>query len=103
MSLKNIELQIAIPRTQDAGKIQNELNERSNLANTHANIAVQKEDEKKRSAVIKNEKSAQLKLNKDKQNKNQNEKFKAKRSEKDENKDFQQIHPYKGRFIDYSG
>lgn len=103
MSLKTIELQIAIPRTQDAGKIQHELNERSNLANAQANLSVQKEDEKKRTSVLKNEKSAQLKMDNENKNKDNHEQSPSNQSKKDEQGTVETSHPYKGHFIDFSG
>jgi|SRR4051794_36823294 hypothetical protein len=102
MSLKSIEMQIAIPRTLDAGKLQEQLQQRGQHMNDQANEAVQKDVEYKRSHVIKSEKSANAKLLKDGQKHNQE---KHKRNDTREMKEEQQNeqHPYKGTIIDYSG
>ena len=55
MSLKSIEMQIALPRTQEAGKVQNQFNERGIIENAHLNTMIQKKDEQKRKTVTENE------------------------------------------------
>lgn len=103
MSLKTIELQIAIPRTQDASKIQNELNERSNHANAQASIAVVKEDEKRCKTVIKNGATSKLQTNlDDKYNKEKDEQSLPKKSRRDEGEPSTN-HPFKGHIIDIRG
>ncbi len=103
MSLKAIEMQVALPRTLDAGKIQEQMQQRGQNMINIANDAVQNESEKKRNSVIKNEQSAETKLNKDAKNnmikmdRNVNmDVFKQKKRKKEH-------HPYKGTIIDYSG
>ena len=68
MSLKAIEMQVALPRTLDVGKIQEQMQQRSQNMIHIANDAVQHESEKKRNSVIKNEQSAETKLHKDEKN-----------------------------------
>ena len=58
-------MQVALPRTLDAGKIQEQMQQRSQNMIHIANDAVQHESEKKRNSVIKNEQSAETKLYKD--------------------------------------
>ena len=72
MSLKAIEMQVALPRTLDAGKIQEQMQQRSQNMIHIANDAVQHESEKKRNSVIKNEQSAETKLHKDEKKHDQN-------------------------------
>ena len=55
MSLKAIEMQIALPRTQDAGKIQEQLQQRSQVQLDHAAHEVQKQVEKNEHSVVKEE------------------------------------------------
>ena len=63
MSLKVIEMQIALPRTQDAGKIQEQLQQRSQIQLDHAAHEVQKEVEKKEHSVVKEERKSSVQLN----------------------------------------
>lgn len=107
MSLKLIEMQIALPRTQDAGKIQEQLQQRGQVQHDHAAHEVRKEVEKKQQSVIKEEQKSSLQFNpqdgnpdkgpfsqQPKKNKNEDEKKRSSVS---------QDHPYKGKSIDYSG
>jgi hypothetical protein len=102
MSLKAIEMQVALPRTLDAGKIQEQLQQRGQHMMEHANEAVKKDVENKRTSVMKSEHSAEAKLLQDgkKQNhKNQKGNF-GPTPEEEKDKEH---HPYKGTVIDYSG
>jgi hypothetical protein len=102
MSLKAIEMQVALPRTLDVGKIQEQMQQRSQNMINIANDAVQHESEKKSNSVIKNEQSAETKLNKDEKKHNQNgQKHEHVRSQPEEKE--KEHHPYKGTVIDYSG
>ena len=58
-------MQVALPRTLDAGKIQEQMQQRGHNMINIANEAVQNESEKKRNSVIKSEQSAETKLYKD--------------------------------------
>lgn len=104
MSLKAIEMQIALPRTQDAGKIQEQLQQRGQHLQEHAAQRVTKEDELKRKTVIKNNQKQEARLNKDDGSTNPNqEQSHPDKKENSENQHIQQNHPYKGKVIDYSG
>ncbi|MCQ6274120.1 hypothetical protein JMM81_03875 [Bacillus sp. V3B] len=102
MSFKSIEMQVAIPRTLDVGKLQEQLQQRGQNMSDQANEAIKKDVEQKRQHVIKSKNSAKAKLLKDGQ-KNDHEKNKrnCKREMKEEEQNEQ--HPYKGTIIDYSG
>jgi len=104
MSLKAIEMQIALPRTQDAGKIQEQLQQRGQHHQEHAAQSVTKEDELKRKTVIKNNQKQEARLNKDDRSSNHNqEQSNPDKKKNSENHHIQQNHPYKGKVIDYSG
>ncbi|MEH7882746.1 hypothetical protein V7654_00355 [Bacillus sp. JJ1609] len=104
MSLKAIEMQIALPRTQDAGKIQEQLQQRGQHLQEHAAQSVTKEDELKRKTVIKNNPKQEAHLTKDDGSSNQNqEQSNPDKKKNSEHHHIQQNHPYKGKVIDYSG
>ncbi len=106
MSLKAIEMQIAIPRTQDAGKIQEQLQQRSQIQLDHAAHEVQKEVEKKEHSVVKEERKSPVQLNAQEGNPDKGPfSTQTKKKKKDEKKpaSSSQQHPYKGQSIDYSG
>ncbi|AMM92482.1 hypothetical protein UP17_07915 [Peribacillus simplex] len=52
MSLKAIEMQFAIPRTQDAGKIQEQNQQKNLIQQDHAAHQVQKDSERKQRTVV---------------------------------------------------
>lgn len=101
MSLKSIEMQVALPRTLDATKLHDQLQQRRQLINDQANEAVKKEVEKQRNFVVKNGNLAHTTLHNQKQEhkKDKNEQY----SEKEKQNVKHEHHPYKGNFIDYSG
>jgi hypothetical protein len=103
MSLKAIEMQIALPRTQDAGKIQEQLQQRGQHLQEHAAQSVTKEDELKRKTVIKNNQKQEAHLKKDDGSSNQNQEQSRHNKQKNIDSHIQQHHPYKGKVIDYSG
>jgi uncharacterized protein YfaS (alpha-2-macroglobulin family) len=101
MSLKAIEMQIALPRTHDAGKIQEQIQQRGQHLQDHAAQRVTKEDELKRKTVIKNNQKQEARLNKDGQS--SNEHGESGQPKKKQEECIQPNHPYKGKVIDYSG
>lgn len=56
MSLKAIEMQVALPRTYDAGKIQEQQDQRGQLMNNHALQATLQEELKKGQVLLKGKK-----------------------------------------------
>lgn len=105
MSLKSIEMQIALPRTMEAGKIQEQLQQRGQNVNDFAALRNQKEEEQKRTSVIKHEQKSNVKLSqddKDKKNGSHNQQGREGMKEKIF-KEMKEKHPYKGNVIDYSG
>lgn len=101
MSLKAIEMQIALPRTHDAGKIQEQIQQRGQQLQEHAAQRVTKEDELKRTTVIKNNQKQEARLNKDGQSSSEQDHSRQQQKKKEDS--LQQNHPYKGKIIDYSG
>ncbi|PMC38460.1 hypothetical protein CJ195_08325 [Bacillus sp. UMB0899] len=100
MSLKNIEMQIALPRTHDAGKIQDQLNQRNHQIQDQLAHSFQKEVDLKRTQVSENKESDKLFLNKDHSQQHQEQNKKKKKDRKQEENP---NHPYKGKKIDYFG
>lgn len=103
MSLKLVELQVAYPRTHDAGKMQEQLNQRSQLIQDQLAIGTQKEEEKKSKRITENQESNKTELNEKQKNdqnmqQQQQQQKKKKKSEKEKKN-----HPFKGNTIDFSG
>lgn len=101
MSLKNIEMQIAVPRTQDAGKMQSELMDRGYVINSQAAEAAQKEEERKRTAVVHKDDLQKAQFHKEGTRAEYVNNEKERKDNKTE--DPPAKHPYKGNFIDFSG
>lgn len=101
MSLKAIEMQIALPRTQDAGKIQEQLQQRGQLQNDFATENVKKEDDKKKTTVLKQEQKDITRFHKEGQQKEHSQ-SQGDRKEK-QSQQIKEAHPYKGTKVDYSG
>ncbi|WP_273125578.1 hypothetical protein [Bacillus weihaiensis] len=103
MSLKNIEMQIALPRTHDAGKIQEQLNQRSQLTQDQLAHSLQKQVELKRTQVQAGNGNEKLKLKKEDASHDQQQQQQKKKREKDQLSDDATDHPYKGKNIDFFG
>ncbi|MBX9972433.1 hypothetical protein [Cytobacillus firmus] len=103
MSLKSIELQIALPRTLDAGKIQDQLQQRGQTISGFAAESTRENAEKQRTAVIKHEQKQNVNLgNDDSESQKEAGGHNRKENQKKDSND-KQNHPYKGKVIDYSG
>ncbi|MDQ0230508.1 hypothetical protein [Metabacillus malikii] len=100
MSLKSIELQIAIPRTHDAGKLQEQFNQRGQLIHDQLADTIKKEDDIKKTQVPENNDSEKIKLKQENSNQNQQQ---QKKQKKEEEQNEQSEHPYKGKSIDFFG
>lgn len=106
MSLKAIEMQIAIPRTPTVGKIQDQLQQRGQVVQDHIGMEQNKADEKKRKQVLKPSKTEKKRLN-------NNDESSSDNNRKQDNQNQQQLqekqeiesakHPFKGNFVDFSG
>lgn len=100
MSLKAIELQVALPRTHDAGKVQEQLQQRSQITHDLAAREMQKEMKKQETTVLKNQPKGNVDVKQDDSPK-QNQHYIRKRNKRKE--ELNSSHPYKGNSIDYSG
>lgn len=101
MSLKAIEMQIALPRTHEAGKLQEQLQQRGQLHNDLASESVKKEDEKKKNTVMKQEQKDITRFHKDGRNKEGHNHNGTKKE--NQQQQLKEQHPYKGTKVDFSG
>lgn len=101
MSLKGVELQIAIPKTFDAGKIADQQHQNNILQQMHANEALKREIERKQKAVNDTDE-----LNAITEDEYRDET--APRQQQGQNKQSKEEkgdthHPFKGNLFDFSG
>ena len=98
MSLKGVELQIAIPKTFDAGKVAEQLQQQSNVNQAHAQEATERQFERNRETVLQSSEPSKLKdSDPRKQQNDQQQRNKKKKQQKNSK------HPFKGNFVDFSG
>lgn len=104
MSLKGLELQIAIPKTFDAGKIAEQKLQRSQIAQDNASALMDKQAEKNKETVLEAHESAELDPNRKhrdgQQDDDDDDEQNGKRNDEGKKKT---EHPYKGSFVDFSG
>ncbi|RAK23396.1 hypothetical protein B0I26_101357 [Anoxybacillus vitaminiphilus] len=95
MSLKLVELQVALPRTYDIGKIQEQMAQQSQFMQSQLAASIQKKEELQRRQVTAKEKSSEARWKKE-GNPLQLQTNKKMKTAK-------QNHPYKGTMIDFTG
>ncbi|WP_106497600.1 hypothetical protein [Lentibacillus sp. Marseille-P4043] len=101
MGWKSIEMQVALPRTQDAGKLQDQMT-RQNQHSQESLIANQlKQDEQKRKRVNEFAETDKVKVKKDQDHSNQTSQDQQQEEQKQEDQFID--HPYLGNKIDFSG
>lgn len=102
MGWKNIEMQIAIPRTQDAGRLQELQTKNQQRFQENLQMHQLKQEELKRQQVQDLKETTQEKIRKDIEKERQNAEQQAKKDQKRNRKKTKQkfSHPYLGRFID---
>lgn len=100
MSLRAIEMQVALPRVHDAAKLQEQMQQRGQLQNDSATNSVAKEVEKNRMSVNKEEQKEEVRL-KNKEREKQEQQGKKEKEKKEQL--VKEVHPYKGNFFDFSG
>lgn len=100
MSLKGVELQIAIPKTFDAGKIAEQHQQNTINQQLHANEALKRDIERKQFSVLESEDLDGIteEEQRERQQLEQQQNKKKQQSEKEKAK-----HPFKGNFFDISG
>lgn len=108
MSLKSIEMQIALPRTVDASKNSEQLAQRGQFASDYGNLKMHQEEIKQRTTVVKQEQKDPPRFQtgqKDPHAGKKQEENVRKKTKQKINTQMNQTpkHPYKGKFLDYSG
>lgn len=103
MSLKLIELQIALPRIHESSKIQEQLEQRSQQMQDSVAQKSLKDDELKRTQITKNEENHEMKFEKDQTSSFNHSNHQNKKRSKEKKEEEKIHHPYKGNFIDFSG
>lgn len=101
MSLKGLELQIAIPKTFDAGKMADQHQQNNILQQMHANEVLKKEIERKQLSVNESDKMDALK-DEDEHSENNQSQMQHDKKNKDQLEQKAQ-HPFKGNLFDFSG
>ncbi|WP_342545982.1 RNA polymerase subunit sigma [Lysinibacillus sp. FSL K6-4013] len=100
MSLKGVELQIAIPKTFEAGKMADQAQQQVLAQQAHANEALKKEVERKQKIVNTSEGMDEISEDEDAGGEYLTGFHKKKKKEQQEK---QAQHPFKGNFVDFSG
>jgi hypothetical protein len=102
MSLKSLEMQVALPRTQDFGKMQEQMNQRSmvNQQQSSQEDKIRAELERKRSAKMEGKNKGII--SSDEQSSNGYAEQKKKRQKENEQLEDHSAHPYKGKHLDIS-
>lgn len=98
MSLKGLELQIAIPKTFDAGKIAEQKQQQSQLNQDFANALTERQTTKTRESVLETE--AYARMDGDGGRRGQGGLTDGAQQEYEEEKETK--HPYKGAFVDFT-
>ena len=101
MSLKGVELQIAIPKTFDAGKIADQQNQNVINQQLHANEELKKELERKQLLVNDTESMDAISDDEERDSQDLNNPNSKKKKQSKESKSAK--HPFKGNLIDFSG
>ena len=100
MSLKLAELQIAIPKTFDAGKIADQIQQQSAINQSNAQAASERQLEKNRETVTKSNEPAETGSQEDERERAVQERQNRAKREKEIK---ETNHPFKGNFVDFSG
>ncbi|WP_155590258.1 RNA polymerase subunit sigma [Lysinibacillus cavernae] len=101
MSLKGVELQIAIPKTFEAGKMADQAQQQALAQQAHANEALKKEVERKQKIVNTSEGMDEISEDEDAGGEYLTGINKKKKKQDQQEKQAQ--HPFKGNFVDFSG
>ena len=100
MSLKGIELQIAIPKTFDAGKIAEQKHQQTQLNQDHANSLMERQALKGKETVLESEEYAKrMRM----ENDQEQEQYCRMREQQQKEEEKKTVHPYKGAFVDFTG
>ncbi|QUG41110.1 RNA polymerase subunit sigma [Psychrobacillus sp. INOP01] len=99
MSLKLAELQIAIPKTFDAGKVADQIQQQSAIHQSNAQAASERQLEKNRETVTKSNEASETSSEEERERTEQERQNREKR----EREIKETKHPFKGNFVDFSG
>ncbi|MFD1928677.1 hypothetical protein ACFSFY_11610 [Sporosarcina siberiensis] len=99
MSLKGIELQIAIPKTFEAGKVAEQKQQQSQLNSDQANALTERQTLKNRETVLETTEYAKMDSNKKKGDDSHHQEERERNKEEEK----KTVHPYKGSFVDFTG
>ena len=102
MSLKAVELQVAIPKTFDAGKVAEQHQQNTINQQLHANEALKKELERKQNTVNDTENTDAV-SDEEERDRNADHLSMIDKKKKKEQEQPKAQHPFKGNFIDFSG
>lgn len=104
MGLKGVELQIAIPKTFDAGKVVEQHQQNVVHQQLNANEALKKEVERKQFTVNDTEEINEISdEEKEKEQKELEQQMSSDQHKEKKEEQNKAHHPFKGNFIDYSG
>jgi hypothetical protein len=104
MSLKLVELQVALPRTQDIGKLQEQLQQKGQIGQEQLAQAAIKDQKKNESHVHSAEKGPKSTLDtKTGHNGNGHSSQMSERKAKENKNEVKAVHPYKGAHLDIEG
>ncbi|MGE7917886.1 RNA polymerase subunit sigma [Viridibacillus sp. NPDC093762] len=103
MSLKGVELQIAIPKTFEAGKMADQAQQQVNTNQDLANVALQRQIERNRTSVLESESTDEIKDEDPAANDQSGSGKNGKKKQESEEVNEKAKHPYKGQFVDFSG
>ena len=101
MSLKGVELQIAIPKTFEAGKMVDQAQQQVLAQQAHANEALKKELERKQKIV--NNSEGMEEINEEETGVEYIDGTRKKKEKNHEKPEKKAQHPFKGNFVDFSG
>lgn len=103
MSLKGVELQIAIPKTFEAGKMEDQRQQNAIQQQLHASEEANRAFEKKRTTVIETDQLGKVHDDEEKPAEQQQESDKQKKKKEQAAEKVKAQHPFKGNFVDFSG
>lgn len=102
MSLKAVELQIALPKTFDAGKVAEQHQQNTINQQLHANEQLKREIERKQFTV--NDAEEMNAITEEEERNGQQQQYIMEQKGKKEQQEKSKVqHPFKGNFVDFSG
>jgi hypothetical protein len=102
MSLKSIEMQIALPRSIDAAKLHDQLLQKGHIQNDQASGQIKQQEVKQRTTVVKQEQKDHACFHQNGGGSHEQNHQNGKQPKKG-NQQNAEKHPYKGNFLDFSG